>query len=62
MRQSVVGVGFPANFAMVIAIGEATMLFLLKLCMGALRATSTHSSFLLWIFTIAGFAYNFISA
>jgi hypothetical protein len=30
--------------------------------MGALRKNSSHASFLLWIFTIAGFAYNFLSA
>jgi hypothetical protein len=58
----VVGAGFPHNFALVIAIGEPTMLFLLILCMGALRKTSPQSVFLLWIFTIAGFTYNFISA
>ena len=58
----VVGVGFPANFAMVIAIGEPTMLFLLILCMGALRVNSRYSSILLWIYTVAGFTYNFISA
>jgi hypothetical protein len=58
----VVGVGFPANFALLIAIGEPTMLFLLIFCMGALRKNSSHASFLLWIFTIAGFAYNFLSA
>ncbi len=58
----VVGVGFPQNFAMVIAIGEPTMLFLLVLCMGALRSSSRHTSILLWIFTVAGFTYNFISA
>ena len=58
----VVGAGFPQNFAMVIAIGEPTMLFLLILCMGALRKASSSSAFLLWIFTVTGFAYNFISA
>ncbi|HZS27892.1 MAG TPA: hypothetical protein VFB76_11740 [Candidatus Angelobacter sp.] len=58
----VVGVGFPRNFATIIAIGEPTMLFLLILCMGALRSNSRRSSVLLWIFTVAGFAYNFISA
>jgi hypothetical protein len=58
----VVGVGFPANFAMIIAIGEPTMLFLLIFCMGALHKNSSYSSLLLWIFTVAGFAYNFISA
>jgi len=58
----VVGVGFPANFALLITIGEPTMLFLLIFCMGALRKNSPQASFLLWIFTIAGFAYNFLSA
>ncbi len=58
----VVGVGFPQNFAMVIAIGEPTMLFLLIFCMGALRKTSPLATPLLWIFTVAGFAYNFLSA
>jgi len=58
----VVGVGFPQNFATVIAIGEPTMLFLLIFCMGALRNNSPLSSLLLWVFTVAGFAYNFLSA
>lgn len=58
----VVGIGFPQNFAMVIAIGEPTMLFLLIFCMGAVRKGSPLATPLLWIFTVAGFAYNFLSA
>jgi hypothetical protein len=58
----VVGIGFPQNFATVIAIGEPTMLFLLIFCMGALRKNSPLASPLLWFFTFAGFAYNFLSA
>jgi hypothetical protein len=58
----VVGAGFPPDFAKVIAIGEPTMLFLLILCMGALHKGSSLAPALLWIFTVTGFAYNFISA
>ncbi|HEX4602992.1 MAG TPA: hypothetical protein VH724_03290 [Candidatus Angelobacter sp.] len=39
----VVGAGFPHNFALVIAIGEPTMLFLLILCMGSLVALGLPS-------------------
>jgi len=53
----VVGVGFPQNFALVIAVGEPTMLFLLIFCMGTLRKDSSLASPLLWILTLAGFAY-----
>jgi len=58
----VVGIGFPANFAMVIAIGEPTMLFLLIPCLWSLRKNLPYSWILLWIYTVAGFTYNFISA
>ena len=56
----VVGVGLPQNFALVIAVGEPTMLFLLIFCMGTLRKDSSLASPLLWIFTIVGFAYSFL--
>jgi hypothetical protein len=58
----VVSIGFPPTFATIIAIGEPTMLFLLIPCMGTLRSGSPYASFFLWIYTFAGFTYNFISA
>jgi hypothetical protein len=58
----VVGIGFPQNFAQIIAIGEPVMLVLAMACMGTVRNGSALAKLLLWVFTIAGFAYNFISA
>lgn len=58
----VVGVGFPSNFAWIIATGEPVMLFLAILSAATVRTRSSHAVFWLWIFTICGFAYNFIAA
>jgi hypothetical protein len=57
----IVGSDFPANFALVIAIGEPIMLLLMLLCMAVLRSGSALAPFLLWVFTIAGFTYNFVA-
>jgi hypothetical protein len=54
----VVGEHFPTDFAVIIAIGEPTMLGLMLLSMWALRSGSGLAVPLLWIFTVAGFAYN----
>jgi hypothetical protein len=58
----VVGIGFPPDFARIIAIGEPIMLVLAMACMGTLRSGSALTPLLLWLFTISGFAYNFIAA
>jgi hypothetical protein len=58
----VVGPGFPSTFALVIAVGEPTMLFLWILCVGALRYHSPRALPLLWIFTAVGITYNLVSA
>jgi hypothetical protein len=61
LAPGIVGAGFPASFTLVIVIGEPTMLVLMLLCMALLRSGSGLATFLLWIFTVAGFTYNFIA-
>jgi hypothetical protein len=58
----VVAEDFPSDFALIIAIGEPTMLALFLLSMGALRYRSPLAVPLLWVFTVAGFAYNIVAA
>jgi hypothetical protein len=54
----VVAEHFPTDFAVIIAVGEPTMLGLMLLSMWALRSGSALAIPLLWIFTFAGFGYN----
>lgn len=60
--SGVVGEDFPDDFALIIAIGEPIMLALFLLCTGALRYRSPLAVPLLWVFTLAGIAYNVIAA
>ena len=60
--SGVVAEHFPSDFALIIAIGEPTMLALFLLSMGALRHGSPVAVPLLWVFTVAGFAYNIAAA
>jgi hypothetical protein len=57
----VVGIGFPQDWAWIIAVGEIVMLSLVMLCMGALRNGSVRAPLFLWVFTVTGFVYNFIA-
>lgn len=60
--SGVVAADFPRSFALVIAIGEPTMLALFLLATAALRYRRPVAVPLLWVFTGAGFAYNIAAA
>ena len=58
----VVGEDFPSDFALIIAVGEPIMLALFLLSAWALRYRRPIAVPLLWVFTVAGIAYNVIAA
>ena len=58
----VVGAGFPRNFAVIIALGDSLMLFLVMLCMGTVRSSSVRAPLCLWVFTAAGFGNYILSS